>query len=96
MIKTHTIMLCIGGMSITSLLTIVSPYLGLLFNAITLITLYVVLIVHSRQKESLGPVISYESHIIQALVKHIKETDEECLYVGSPLEEQVINYLKED
>lgn len=96
MIKTHTIMLCISCMSITSILTIVSPYLGLIFNAITLITLYVVLIAHNRQKVSLGPANVYDGHIIQALVKHIKETDKENLYTGSLLEEQVTNYLKEN
>lgn len=96
MIKTHTIMLCIGCMSITSILTIVSPYLGLLFNLTTLITLYIVLIYNSRQKESLGPVDFYDGHIIQALVKHIKKTDTENLYKDSPLEELVNNHLKQD
>ena len=96
MIKKHTIMLCIGCMSIASLLTIVSPYLGLLLDLIFLITLYVVLIQSSRQKESLGPANTYDGHIIQALVKHIKKTDKENLYTGSLLEEQVINHLKQN
>jgi hypothetical protein len=95
MIKTHT-MLCIALFSISSILTLCFPTLGMLFNLLVLISLYIVLLFHSRQKESLGPIKSYESHIIQALVLHIKTTDTENLYKDSPLEELVNNHLKQN
>lgn len=99
MIKTHTItltMLCIALFSISSILTLCYPVIGMTFNLFVLISLYIVLLFHSRRIEAVGPIKSYESHIIQALVKHIKETDTENLYKDSPLEELVNNHLKQN